>query len=181
MANRQARRKRNIKDDRKIITNFEDESVPSVLKVCLIVAVVLIAFYFMTLFLTDTPASNDNTADNNTKDNTPATIQYDEILAGETFNMNNDEYYVMFYNFNDSTAGIYKAIVTNYTTANVSAKIYTVDLSKGINATYMGDIGNPSVSSIENLKVNGPTLIKIKNGLKVSYGEGKDAIKSILK
>jgi hypothetical protein len=95
--------------------------------------------------------------------------------------MNNNEYYVMFYDFEDPTASVYETIISNYKTSHTDAIIYKVDLSKGFNQPYISETSNVNVSKINDLKIKGPTLIKIKNGSNVSYGEGKDVIKNILK
>ena len=183
MANRETRRKQKINNEKKIITSFDNEGVPSIVKVTILVAVILIGFYFLTMYLTGNlklGSKNNNTTTDNTTNTTPATIQYDEILAGETFNMNYSEYYVLFYDFDDSTGAIYKAMVTNFKTAHSGSKIYTVDLSKSINDTYTGETSNPKANKIEDLKIKGATLIKIKDGSNVSYVEGKDAINNAL-
>lgn len=182
MANRETRRRQKIKNEKKIITSFDNEGVPSVVKVTILVAVILIVFYFLTSYLTGNLKLGGNKAtNNNTTDSTPATIQYDEILAGETFNMNYNDYYVLFYDFDDSTGAIYKAMVSNFKTIHTTSKIYTVDLSKSINDTYTGETSNPNADKIEDLKIKGPTLIRIKDGSNVSYTEGKDEIRIALK
>lgn len=179
MANRETRRRKKIKNE--VILETSDENVSNLIKMAVIVAVIFVAFYVITMLATGGFATDDNKSDTGSDTTEEATIQYDEILAGETFNMNYDEYYVMFYDFNASTANVYKTIVSNYITGHTDSKIYTVDLAKGFNTSYTGNTSNPSASSINDLKVNGPTLIQIKNGVPVSYSEGKEAIKNILK
>lgn len=178
MANRKTRRIQKTKNE-KIITSYDSEGIPSVVKVTVLVAVVLAAFYFLTPYLTGKLKTNTTNTNNDTN-KTAATIQYDEILAGETFNMNYKEYYVLFYDYSDSEGKIYKVLTTNFKTAHSSSKLYTVDLSKSINDVYTGDESNNDANKIEDLKIKGPTLIKIKDGSNVLYVEGKTAIEAAL-
>jgi hypothetical protein len=185
MANRQTRRKRNDYSNkktsgRKVVVSTPDESMPKLIKIGIVVVVIFIAFYILTLSLTEKQNSNDTVNNNDTS--TPSTIQYDEILAGETFNMNNSEYYVLFYDFSDeSISTLYGGIINSFKTNHTNDKLYIVDLSKGFTSPYIADASNPSVQRIEDLKVKESTVIKISNGQNIAYVEGKDAIKNILK
>ena len=109
----------------------------------------------------------------------PVSIQYEEILAGELFNMYDDEYYVVFFDFKDSSAAIYASILEKYE-ADSDIKVYKVDLSKGFNEPYISEESNPNVKKIGDLKINGPTLIKIKNKKNGLYVR-KDSIEEVLK
>jgi hypothetical protein len=185
MANRQTRRKRNDyskkkTNNRKVVVSTPDESMPKLIKIGTVVVVIFVAFYILTLSLTQKQNSNDTTNNNDTS--TPATIQYDEILAGETFNMPNSEYYVLLYDFSDETIStLYGGIISSFKTNHKDSRLYIVDLSKGFSSAYIADASNSSVQRIEDLKIKGPTVIKISNGQNVAYVEGKDAIKDILK
>ena len=53
-------------------------------------------------------------------------------------------------------------------------------MSLGINASNKGEKGNPSASNPSELVINGPTLIKIKDGRIVKYLEDLDKIKEEL-
>lgn len=181
MANRATRRKEKIKSDKKVVLETKDENLGSAAKVTALVIGCLVLFYIITIIATG-GLKFDQGTDNEDENNTPAAIQYDEILAGETFKMQEAEYFVMFYDFDESTAALYNYLISNYESNHTNgSKIYIVDLSKGFNISYVGETSNPSVTNIDNLKVKGPTLIGIKNGLVTSYSEGKDAIKQTLK
>lgn len=177
--NREARRKNKIK--REIIQEVDDESMTKLARIGLIVIGVLVVFYILTMGLTG-GFKSDEIPDNNDDDESAVpSIQYDEILAGETFKMKDAEYYVMFYDFSDKASGLYDTLITNYEKNHTDINIYKVDLSKGVNSLYIGENGNPTVTGIDNLKVKSPTLIKIKNGTNISYSEGKETIKTALK
>ncbi|MFA5409507.1 MAG: hypothetical protein WC343_12105 [Bacilli bacterium] len=178
MANRETRRKQRIRRE-DIIASSNGEGISSLGKVCIVVVITFIIFYVITILVTGGfDFSSDE--EGNTDEKTAETIQYDEILAGETFNMNDSEYYVIFYDFEETTADYYSLLISNYESTYTEAVIYKVDLSKGINDTYTGDVSNPNVSSIGELIVKGPTLIKISNGNNILYREGKEAIKASL-
>jgi hypothetical protein len=181
MANRKTRRnKKNYNSNRKIKVSTPDESMSNLVKIGGIVVVIFAAFYILTLSLAGNSKNNNTTNNNDT--NTPVSIQYDEILAGETFNMKNTEYYVLFYDFSNNSANtLYNGIVSNFKTNHANEKVYMVDLSKGFTTPYTADISNPSVQRIEDLKVNGPTVIKISNGQNIAYVEGKESIIDALK
>lgn len=179
MANRAVRRKNKEKKEPVTVQQVDEERADGAVKIAITVFVVLIMFYALTMAITGAFDPKKQLTDDEKE--APSVIQYDEILATQTFNMNYGEYYVMFYDFESQGSSLYKSIMSKYLDSNKNAKIYTVDLSKGINKVYIGEEGNAKVSNAEGLKINGPTVIKINNGQNVAYGEGADAIKAILK
>jgi len=86
-------------------------------------------------------------------------IQYSEILAERTFRQKDTEYYVVFYKFSEEDA-FFNAIIENL---GYTLEVYKVDLDKKFNSLYIGDV-NTKPTSLENLKVKSPTLIKIEEG-----------------
>lgn len=94
------------------------------------------------------------------------TIQNEEILAGSTFNMHDDDYMVLYYDYTDVDASVYDELYNNYSaTENEVPKMYKVDLSKGFNKGYVSEKKsiNKSPSSVDNLELKNPTLIRITN------------------
>ncbi|MDD4298806.1 MAG: hypothetical protein PHS98_04185 [Bacilli bacterium] len=176
MVNRETRRREKHKDTTKNITSMGEESLPNAIKTSIIVAGVFIIFYILTIVITNNINKN---VDNNY--NQEVTIQYEEILASETFSMNYNDYYVLFYDFDDHLAFIYTNTLSKFKELYPNTKVYTVDLHKGINAAYMDEISNSKANKIDDLKLTGPTLIKIKGKQTVLYVEGIDAIKDALK
>ncbi len=178
MENRQMRRKNKIKNEKKSDLKQDYEDTKSTIKVIIVVVVCLIIFYIITLVATKNMKLRDNKDDNAT----PVVIQYNEILAGEALNMADDNYYVMFFDFSASDAPLYNYFISKYESEHANGqKIYVVDLEKGFNNPYLGDVSNLKVTNIDNLKVKGPTLIEVKNNVVNLHAEGKDAIKEILK
>ena len=81
----------------------------------------------------------------------------------------------MFYNFSDDDA-LLQAVIENL---GYLKKVYKVDLDKKFNSNYIGEINN-NPTTIENLKVKSPTLIKIKNGKAIKVVMGLDSIKKYI-
>ena len=108
-------------------------------------------------------------------------IQNVEILAGTTFSRKEDSYYVLMYDFDDSSAELYSNLYSIYVSNYNTSKMYVVNLGKDVNAKYLVDnSGLVDVSSIDNLKVVNGTLVKIENGIGVSKTIGVDEIKNVL-
>lgn len=98
-----------------------------------------------------------------------ANIDYDEIMAGQTFTKKDNEYYVLFYEFDND----------NDLSDKINEKksvIYKVDLLNSFNKSILSETSNKSASKAEELKIAGPTIIKIKSGKNVEYIEGYDNI-----
>lgn len=116
------------------------------------------------------------------KKETPETeIQYQEILAGETFNKPDSTYYVLFMNFQDAKLTPLMSLVDTYTSKENASYVYYVDLEKGFNTPFATtEESNKDVTAAKDLKVKSPTLIKISNKQNVEYIEGYDLIEETL-
>ena len=121
--------------------------------IILVAAVLLVGMYFLTTAI----LSKDNEEEKITEN----AIQYDEILAGESFNQNG-EYYVIYYDSTDEYSTI-SSLISSYQLNNTDTKLYSVDLSNGMNKKYItnGDIVTSDASS---LRVKDNTLLKFNNG-----------------
>lgn len=178
--------KRNIRKEdrkktlRKIERELDDETS---LKTKIIVAVgfilFLALFYLLAVHITN---KNANSTSSNTKDNATTSSDYSEILFGSTFNRSESEYLVLYYDMSDSDLySTLNSAITDYSTKEESLTIYTVDMSNMYNKTYVTDgETNSAPRNIDELRINGPTLIKISNGVVGGYIEGTDSIKEFL-
>ena len=146
-------------------------SIKNTIITILIVGLIFACFYFLTNFITSRGYKFN-------RNKHEASISYEEIMAGSTFNMNKDKYVVVFYEReNDSD-------LTNYISMYGSREgnsIYYVDLKDGMNRYVLDDVGNKNASSASELRVTNPTLVKIQNGQIREYIEGKDNIIEYLK
>ncbi len=169
--NRQDRRKMHQKVD-SMSSSFSFE-IGKVVKIFIVIILFFVFFYFLTVFILE---KGDSSSIIDTKP-AAADIQYQEILAGNSFSMSDDSYYVLYYDMSDERLkSIYTAIVTTYEEQENHDFIYTVDMSSAFNNKYVSDTANLDVESIDDLKISGPTLIEIQNGGVVSYTEGQEAI-----
>lgn len=98
-------------------------------------------------------------------------IQYQEIIAGETFNRNSKEYYVLFMNFTDNYASYYLSSIDSYEGKDNSLPFYTVDIEKKINNEYVTN----------ELKLENPTILKISNSNIVETITGKENVLNFFK
>ncbi len=133
------------------------KELPSEVKQTIIIivvaAILLVAMYFLTTFILNSDSEEDKITEN--------TIQYDEILAGESFNRSEDEYYVIYYDSTDDYSSI-PSLVSYYQLNSTDIKLYSVDLSNGMNKSYITDedIVTDDASS---LKVKDTTLLKFED------------------
>lgn len=98
-----------------------------------------------------------------------------EILAGQTFNRNNETYYVAFYEFGSEED--LESTITNLE----NTKIYKVDLKNKMNSQIINGKSNKNATKSEELQIVGTTLIKITNNKITDYIEGYDNITAYLK
>ena len=135
------------------------KGLPSEVKKTIIIIVVaivlLVGMYFLTTFILNSDSGDEERITENT-------IQYDEILAGESFNQSDDEYYVIYYDSSDEYSTI-SSLISSYQLNNSDTKLYSVDLSNGMNKKYVtdGDIVTDDASS---LRVKANTLLKFEDG-----------------
>lgn len=133
--------------------------LPSEVKKTIIIIVVAVVLLVSMYFLTTVILNKDR--DDNSKI-TENAIQYDEILAGESFNQSEDEYYVIYYDSSNEYSVI-SSLISSYQLNNSDTKLYSVDLADGMNKKYVtdGDIVTDNASS---LRVKDTTLLKFNNG-----------------
>lgn len=91
------------------------------------------------------------------------------ILAKNTFMQKEEEYYVYYYDFNEPDVSIASLLSSKLS----SSTVYKVDTADAFNANYVTEeeVGNSSATTIDDLKVINPTLVKISGGVIVEYYE----------
>lgn len=163
MANRVQRRKlKQAKDE-----EFEQNTKTTIIIVS-VVAIIVLLFYLLTI------AINNKNRKLNTKEpeKTETKIQYLEILGDNTFTMSPNEYFVLFYDFEDPEA-VYLDLLFNQYAGLENQYIYKVNLGSKMNEKFIAkDKSNSKASKASELKIKGTTLIKIKKGKNVEYTEG---------
>ena len=134
------------------------KGLPSEVKKTIIIIVVAVVLLVGMYFLTTVILNKDS--DDNSKI-TENAIQYDEILAGESFNQSEDEYYVIYYDSSNEYSVI-SSLISSYQLNNTETKLYSVDISNGINSKYVTD-GKIVTKDASSLRVKDTTLIKFND------------------
>ncbi len=136
-----------------------------VIKIGVGVVLVLVIVYLVTAIASGEIKLNNKKVEEKT------TIQYEEIFAGEAFNRNASEYYVLFCNSSDSYASYYLNLIKSYRSQENSLPFYTVDIEKKMNNDYVTN----------ELKIENPTILKIKDSKIVDTITGKDNVSNFFK
>ncbi|MBQ3436082.1 MAG: hypothetical protein IJH18_04590 [Bacilli bacterium] len=141
-------------------------------KMLVVILIILALFYGLSLLITKSPSPQ-------VEKKGSAEIQNREILLGSSFNRKDNEYLVVFYNKKVNTS-LTEAIV-NYRTKDKHLPTYEVDMGNGMNASHKSDVSNEYAESVEELQINGTTLIKFSKGKIVEYVEGDSEVTEYLK
>lgn len=157
------------KKEKEIKENFD---MKKAVKMLVIIFVILALFYGLSLLLTKSSSTK-------VEKKGSAEIQNREILLGSSFNRKDNEYLVVFYN-KKANASLTEAIV-NYRTKDKHLPTYEVDMGNGMNASHKSDVSNQYAESVEELQINGTTLIKFNKGKIVEYVEGDNEVTEYLK
>ena len=140
----------------------------------IILAVILLIYFVVALLITKEidwfSKNDDNQSEVQTVKNS--------ILAKNTFEQKEEEYYVYFYNFEEENTSIASLISSKLS----EDKVYRVNTNDALNSNYITEeeVGNNTADSIDNLKVINPTLIKISGDTILEYHETKDNVISYL-
>ncbi len=135
------------------------KGLPSEVKKTIIIIVVAVVLLVGMYFLTTVILNKDS---DDTSKITENAIQYDEILAGESFNQSEDEYYVIYYDSSNEYSVI-SSLISSYQLNSSDTKLYSVDLADGMNKKYVTD-GNIVTDNASSLRVKDTTLLKFNNG-----------------
>jgi len=137
------------------------------------IVILLVLYYLVAVFITkeiDISWSSDNETTDVESNNVS-----NRILAKNIFNQSEETYYVYFYNFSEADSGIESAI------SGKDLTIYRVDAGSALNQNYVTEEnGNRNVTSISDLMVKSPTIIKIDADKVTAYYEGRNAILDFL-
>jgi len=162
------------KKNRVVNNTSSSDEISKIIKIISAIAVCFAIIYFATSYITGRMNGNEETGE--------VEIQKEEILIGETFEKTDKEYMVVYYNYKeDINADLYAMLIQNYNNKKKDIPIYKVDLSSNLSKDYLAlenEKSNTKPTSLSNLKINGATVIRIKDKKVVKYVEGKDNIKT---
>lgn len=173
--NRQYRRKMHQKVDG--MSSSFSYGVSKVFKIFFGVILVFVLFYFLTIYILN--KGDDFTISESIP--AEADIQYQEILAGNSFSVRNNHYYVLYYDMSsDELKSTYTNIISTYEEQEDHYPIYTVNMHSVFNKKYVSNTSNKKVDEVDELMISGPTLIEFENGKVKKYIEGQDSIREEL-
>lgn len=107
------------------------------------------------------------------------TFDYEYITMGTILNRSEKTYYVLFDNYKTSITQ--DAYVNSLVAKQDKYRVYKVDMNKNENKKYIAQEANLDVKSVNDIKINDITLIKVTNGKIVDYAIGSDKIEEYLK
>lgn len=168
---------KNRKEKKKIekIDSSFNQNWQGIVKVILFVLCFLGIFFLLTVYITNKHSNDSNAAEDNSS--TGTTIQYDKILAGSSFNMSEDEYLVIYYDYTDEDlVSDMSTAISEYKSKDDSFRVYTVDLGSALNKHLVGTESNSTPNDASEFSFTGPTLIKFHDAHVEEYVEGVDSI-----
>ncbi len=172
--------KRNVRQRTNAKKNetVEEESLKIQDKIFVVFCILMFfaAFYLLTIYITH---KNSDTKENETTEE--SSFSYSEILFGRSLSMNKKEYMVIFYDSkNEEIASTCSELVSNYR-SNHTTSLYFVNMGISFNSQYTTEEEtNKNPESIQDLRINGPTVIKVVDKKVVEYVEGLDDVTNYL-
>lgn len=165
------------KETKKIENNKLDGEILSFIKIALGVGVVVLIVFGATILMNKLGVFDEGYTK---PERGEIIISYEDATVGTIFNRPDADYYVIFDDFTENPNQYLTSILFRYSNEEETLPIYKVDMSNGFNTKYAGEQGNPSAQKVEDIKINGVTLIKIVNGKNVKYIEGTTNIENEL-
>ena len=150
----------------------DNDSEMSMKKLLIILGVVVLIAIILYLFI-GIVVTKEIDWFSNGNDNEVINKPSNSILASAIFRQTEEEYYVYFYDFDESNTSIDSYI------SGISDKIYRVDTGDALNSNYVSDTTNKDAKTLDDLKVKSPTIVKIVNDQITEYYEGEEAILTI--
>ena len=171
------KKSKNVQTRKEVLNNSIYESDNSnVIKCVVIVLVILLVMYLLTVLIL-----KKSSTDYISKEDEKTAIQYSEILAGTSFNKDDEEYLVLFYDTTADNASAYGNMISTYEAKDSHLPIYYVNLANTMNKSINSSESNKDAKDASELKISQSTLIKFSNGGIVDYVEGQDSINEYLK
>ena len=171
-----------IVDNKKKIENVSDgldEDIVKKIYLVLAIVVFFCLFYILTIYITN--KNSDDNSTNNDSETSEVSISYENIIAGRSFSMGEEEYLVLYYDKTDEElSSTVLDIIDSYSQKEDKLKMYIVDMHDALNSSYSSDESNTHPTNATEIKINGPTLIKFSNKEVSLYLEGTDNISDYL-
>ena len=172
--------KETIKEEKvsktKPVENNDDFGGDEIRKLLIIigaVCAVMLSFYFITEFVIKNKKDKTEETD---KPATETVIQYEQIVMGEIFKQNENDYYVLAFVEDDPMLDVYTNYMKLYSEKEGAAKFYKVNLSDSFNKKYLADEAYVEGSDASKIRVKGTTLIRVKEYAVATSYQDYDAI-----
>lgn len=163
----------------KIETQSNENEMVKLLKIVLVVTGIMLVFYGITLLVTK--KSEEVLENKETKEQTQKTeIQYKNIMIGTMLN-HGGTYYVLIEEKDDNRIAEYDSLIATIESSEDAPRIYKANLTDSFNKTYLGKEENYYVENLNEFKVTGTTLVKVKDGRIEVAKDTYDSIKNTLK
>lgn len=154
------------------------EEIKSAIIISIVVLMIIGITYFTTAFFLTGEIGGSNSSNENVSEEVEATSLYkDMIIASKTFSQKKSEYKVLFFSNNNASDAIMN-ILSSY---SGELTLYKVNTDEAINKFVVSEEQNPNATNSSELKINGTTLITIKDGVISSYITGDTDIIQNLK
>ena len=170
---RELRRKQAKKEGKSLKAEVpvEENQIKKLISITLLLVFIVCVIYLISgIFITK---EIDWFEDNSSKET--QTLATNTILAKETFNQKEEEYYVYFYDYSDEDSDISSSVSSKLT----SSKVYKVDTNSDLNKNYVSEESNKSAKNLSELKVKSPTVIKVSGETISAYYEGDEIINNL--
>lgn len=154
------------------------EQIKSLAKTSIIVVVILAIVYFATAF-----ATGEIKLGKEKEEVKESEIQYEEIIAGQIMNRIDKEYYVILFAYTSDEASTYLSLKQSYLQNTEALPVYLVDLDKNFNQSIIAkedEEYKKKPNKVTDLKVNGTTILKVKDGKVTERIEGDDKVEEYL-
>lgn len=155
------------------------EEIKSAIIISIVVLFIIGITYFTTAFFLTGEIGRGNLSNESSEvsEEAEATSLYkDMIIASKTFTQKKSEYNVLFFSNNNAS----DAIINILSSYSGSLSLYKVNTDEAINKYVVSEESNPNATNASELKINGTTLITIKDGVITSYITGDtDIIKNL--
>ena len=175
-------RKQALKEMKKQKRNYEDDEEKSivsrfVMTIGIVLTALVLLYLFVGIFITKSITFGDKGKDKTEEVAADKTT----ILASQIFDQSDEEYYVLVYDPSDEVHNI-EQFLTTYKSKSDALTVYKVDSSKKFNSKYIvEEDSNKNPTSINDLKIKAPSLIKISSKSVTEYIEGFDEVKNVFK
>ncbi len=161
----------------KKVVKVSNEETEMKIRTLLIIFTIIIALCIGLYFLTEKVILKK---DRESSSETPEVVEGSRnILLSNLLKQSNKEYYVLVYDYKDKYVSFFKELIDGYRD-DYKVKLYTSDLNERLNKKYLSEKGNSKAETTEDLKINGPTLIKVIDKKITKYIEGEPKIKAEL-